>query len=200
MPRQAVSGSGRAGRSGLIVSQRHSRSALAYIEKQDVGRTICGQQRRAVSGNIAFNRSWCRMKMLPQERAHRNGDGNLSLVCRRLGFCLLAAVLCLARAYAQEDPLNKVHVEPPAEATPDTGTPKGAEKPAESGPGALKIHPGSFIRMNVDLVLVPVTVTDPMNRLVTGLEKEDFQIFENNKDQKIRTFASEDAFLIFRDR
>ena len=78
-------------------------------------------------------------------------------------------------------------------ATPDTGTPKGAEKPAESGPGALKIHPGSFIRMNVDLVLVPVTVTDPMNRLVTGLEKEDFQVFENNKDQKIRTFAAEDA-------
>jgi Ca-activated chloride channel family protein len=47
--------------------------------------------------------------------------------------------------------------------------------------------------MNVDLVLVPVTVTDPMNRLVTGLEKEDFQVYENNKDQKIRTFAAEDA-------
>ena len=114
---------------------------------------------------------------------------------RILGLWLpgLVVALLLSRAGAQEDPLNKVHVEPPAEATPDTGTPKGAEKPAESGPGALKIHPGSFIRMNVDLVLVPVTVTDPMNRLVTGLEKEDFQIFENNKDQKIRTFASEDA-------
>jgi Ca-activated chloride channel family protein len=47
--------------------------------------------------------------------------------------------------------------------------------------------------MNVDMVLVPVTVTDPMNRLVTGLERDDFQIYENNGQQAIRTFASEDA-------
>ena len=39
--------------------------------------------------------------------------------------------------------------------------------------------------MNVDMVLVPITVTDPMNRLVTGLEQEDFQIFENSGQQKI---------------
>jgi Ca-activated chloride channel family protein len=80
-----------------------------------------------------------------------------------------------------------------AAATPATGAPAGAEAPAATGPDALKIHPGSRIRMNVDMVLVPVTVTDPMNRLVTGLEQEDFQVFENNGQQKIATFASEDA-------
>ena len=42
--------------------------------------------------------------------------------------------------------------------------------------------------MNVDMVLVPVTVTDPMNRLVTGLEQEDFQVYENNGEQKISSF------------
>ena len=47
--------------------------------------------------------------------------------------------------------------------------------------------------MNVDMVLVPVTVTDPMNRLVTGLEQEDFQLFESTGPQKIISFASEDA-------
>jgi Ca-activated chloride channel family protein len=47
--------------------------------------------------------------------------------------------------------------------------------------------------MNVDMVLVPVTVTDPMNRLVTGLEQQDFQVFENNNGQNISTFAAEDA-------
>jgi Ca-activated chloride channel family protein len=47
--------------------------------------------------------------------------------------------------------------------------------------------------MNVDMVLVPITITDPMNRLVTGLEKEDFQIFENSGEQRISSFASEDA-------
>src|ERR1017187_427455 len=106
----------------------------------------------------------------------------------------LAAALVVSRAAAQDDQLNKVHVQPPASsAPPAAGAPAGAEKPAETGPGSLKLHPGSFIRMNVDLVLVPVTVTDPMNRLVTGLEKEDFQVYENNKEQPIRTFAAEDA-------
>jgi Ca-activated chloride channel family protein len=32
-----------------------------------------------------------------------------------------------------------------------------------------------------------------MNRLVTGLEQEDFQLFESGKEQKIASFASEDA-------
>ena len=36
------------------------------------------------------------------------------------------------------------------------------------------------LKVDVDLVLVPVTITDPMNRLVTGLEKENFQLFEGN--------------------
>ena len=38
---------------------------------------------------------------------------------------------------------------------------------------SLKTHTKP-IRKDVDLVLVPVTITDPMNRLVTGLEKENF--------------------------
>jgi len=40
---------------------------------------------------------------------------------------------------------------------------------------------------------VPVTITDPMNRLVTGLEKENFQLFEGSSAQEIRSFSSEDA-------
>jgi Ca-activated chloride channel family protein len=47
--------------------------------------------------------------------------------------------------------------------------------------------------MNVDLVLVPVTITDPMNRLVTGLEQNDFFLYENNSLQKLKTFSCEDA-------
>ena len=43
------------------------------------------------------------------------------------------------------------------------------------------------------MVLVPVTVTDPLNRLVTGLEKEDFQVYENSGEERIASFASEDA-------
>jgi Ca-activated chloride channel family protein len=115
------------------------------------------------------------------------------LIRRLLGICGLAVLFCAARLQAQDTPLDTVHVPPPTTATPGTAEPKGAEAPAATGPDALKIHPGSRIRMNVDMVLVPVTITDPMNRLVTGLEQEDFQVFENNNGQKIISFAAEDA-------
>ncbi len=34
---------------------------------------------------------------------------------------------------------------------------------------------------NINLVLIPVTVTDPLNRFVTGLEKEYFKKFTRTK-------------------
>ncbi|MGO8796049.1 MAG: VWA domain-containing protein, partial [Candidatus Sulfotelmatobacter sp.] len=49
------------------------------------------------------------------------------------------------------------------------------------------------MKVSVDLVLVPVTITDPMNRLVTGLEKENFEIYEGNSKEEIKSFSSEDA-------
>jgi Ca-activated chloride channel homolog len=107
--------------------------------------------------------------------------------------CLLTLLACFPVARAQDDPLNKVHVPPPSTSTPGTAEPKGAEAPPVSGPAGLRARPGSILRMNVDMVLVPVTVTDPMNRLVTGLEQEDFKIFENSGEQKIKSFAAEDA-------
>jgi len=118
------------------------------------------------------------------------------LLGSRLGLCAIAALIFLAAANGQDDQLNKIHVEPPSAnvpVNPDAGAPKGAEAPAASGPNSLKLRPGALIRMNVDMVLVPVTVTDPLNRLVTGMERENFQLFENNNPQKISTFASEDA-------
>ncbi len=49
------------------------------------------------------------------------------------------------------------------------------------------------IRVNKTLVLINVTVTDPLNRFVTGLEKEHFRIFEDKVEQDITEFSSEDA-------
>jgi Ca-activated chloride channel family protein len=105
----------------------------------------------------------------------------------------LAAALWGRPAWGQDDPLNRVHVPPPGSTPATQGEPAGAEAPAVTGAGALRARPGGLIRMNVDLVLVPVTVTDPLNRLVTGLDKEDFKIYENGGQQEIRSFASEDA-------
>ncbi len=73
-------------------------------------------------------------------------------------------------------------------------TPTTPAQPAPvEGPGALTARPGERIRVDVDLVLVPLTVTDPLNRLVTGLDKDNFSLFENNYPQTIKTFSSEDA-------
>jgi Ca-activated chloride channel family protein len=49
------------------------------------------------------------------------------------------------------------------------------------------------IRTSVDLVMVPVTVTDAMNRPVIGLDQNNFQLFEGNKRQEIKHFSNEDA-------
>jgi Ca-activated chloride channel homolog len=53
--------------------------------------------------------------------------------------------------------------------------------------------PGQTLRMDVDLALVNVTVTDPYNRLVTGLEQDNFRVFEDNTEQEVTTFSSEDV-------
>jgi Ca-activated chloride channel family protein len=49
------------------------------------------------------------------------------------------------------------------------------------------------IKKDVNLVLVPVSVIDPMQRIVVGLHPDNFQVFEGKKAQEIRHFSSEDA-------
>ncbi len=53
----------------------------------------------------------------------------------------------------------------------------------------------SNIRVDTTLVLIPVSVTDPLNRFVTGLEKEHFRLFEDKLEQLVTQFSSEDAPL-----
>jgi Ca-activated chloride channel family protein len=53
--------------------------------------------------------------------------------------------------------------------------------------------PGGTIHFDVDLALVNVTVTDPYNRLVTGLEPDNFRVFEDNIEQEVVNFSAEDV-------
>ena len=55
------------------------------------------------------------------------------------------------------------------------------------------INQGQAIHLDVELALVNVTVTDPYDRLVTGLESENFRVFEDNVEQEIVNFSSEDV-------
>jgi VWFA-related protein len=47
------------------------------------------------------------------------------------------------------------------------------------------------IKVRVELVNILTTVTDKKNRLVAGLTKDDFRIFEDGKPQEIRFFSRE---------
>jgi VWFA-related protein len=47
------------------------------------------------------------------------------------------------------------------------------------------------IKVSVNEVIVPVTVTDQSGKFVVDLEKKDFQIFEENKPQTIQFFTRE---------
>jgi Ca-activated chloride channel family protein len=55
--------------------------------------------------------------------------------------------------------------------------------------------PVATFRAHADLVLIPVTVTDTVNRFVLGLQKEDFHLLEDGVEQHVADFSGEDAPL-----
>jgi Ca-activated chloride channel family protein len=49
------------------------------------------------------------------------------------------------------------------------------------------------IRVDVNLVLIPVTVTDSYERPVRGLQKSDFHLFENGLERQVSEFFSQET-------
>ena len=104
-------------------------------------------------------------------------------------FALAMACAAGGPAQAQENPLGQVH-------TPMPVTPKSPEAPGSSEAGAATGAGYSNIprlHAEANLVLVPMTVSDSMNRLVTGLEAPNFEVYDNGVGQSIKTFSTEDA-------
>ena len=109
---------------------------------------------------------------------------DLSLVGALLAIAL-PVICCFSSSSWAQLPVDDVHIRPRITPVPDT--------PANGIVDAsLQTHTKP-IKAETDLVLVPVTITDPMNRLVTGLDKENFTVFEGKDQQEIRQFSSEDA-------
>src|SRR4051812_25073393 len=61
-----------------------------------------------------------------------------------------------------------------------------AEKPQSS-------ETNKTLKVDVDLVTVNATVTDVQNRVITGLDKDHFRIWEDKLEQKIQCFSAEDV-------
>ncbi len=122
----------------------------------------------------------------------RAGAGRLSNSQARLYPAALLVLVAMLVAFAfllpaarAQSPSDEVHVTP-------RKPPDAPKDPREGIDPALKTHTKP-LRVDVDLVLVSVTITDPMNRLVTGLERDNFQVYEDKQPQEIRHFSSEDA-------
>ena len=97
---------------------------------------------------------------------------------------LVAFFLVLPRAVWPQS-TDDVHVVPPRQGKPasQVDVPDGLDHNAHM----------KHIRADVDLVQVPVTVTDALNRTVLDLQKENFTLYEDDRPQTIRFFSKEDA-------
>ncbi|HVP43620.1 MAG TPA: VWA domain-containing protein [Terriglobales bacterium] len=102
---------------------------------------------------------------------------NVTLTLNLLG---LVWLVCTLPVYAQDS--SDVHVSP--------SVPAKNTNPAPDP--SLNTHTKS-LRRDVELVMVPVTVTDPMGQFVLGLDKENFEVHEGKHKQVLRYFFSEDA-------
>ena len=103
----------------------------------------------------------------------------LLVSARRLLALAAFAFLCLELpvAHAQSE-ISDIHIEPRVQSRLTSAL-------SNSGLNTIRTH--------AELVLVPVTVTDLMNRVVVGLEQGNFQLFEGKQSQEIKHFSREDA-------
>src|SRR5215469_894785 len=149
----------------------------------------CPLERRRSSGSKASVR--CGSPVLPWDPTQplpRKNQLNVMQFVRWIILAVSIFAFSSVSAFSQTTDVNDVHVqprqpEPPKEAPPLLVPPTTNKLSAHVRP----------LKVDVDLVLVPVTITDPMNRLVTGLEKENFQLFEGSSQQEIKSFSAEDA-------
>jgi Ca-activated chloride channel family protein len=105
---------------------------------------------------------------------HRTGQPapNRGLVTACAAVSLLLTALLAAPCRAQE---------------PQPGP--AAPPPADT----FKLQQGQPIRTETQITLVGASVTDPLGRLVTGLEQQNFRVFEDGVEQEIVRFSSEDV-------
>lgn len=102
------------------------------------------------------------------------------LIVQIAGLILISGLLTPVIAQSSS---NDVHVVPRI----GVGTTSGTES------SLMSSSAGKAIRVSADLVLIPVTVTDPMNRIVLGLGSQDFEVYDGKQSQEIKHFSQEDA-------
>ena len=116
-----------------------------------------------------------------------NGFSNRrSIITTRFVFSFLVWLNGLTLPYAQSQSTDQPHI---ASRKPAAVSPSSTSGPPD-GDSALNVQM-RHLRVGVNLVLVPVAVTDAANRPVTTLQKSDFTVYEGNEKQEIQSFSIE---------
>lgn len=105
-----------------------------------------------------------------------------------MGFAVLCVLTLVLRCFAWCQSADEVHVSPQCE---NSDLSAMAVAPVE-GAAAPYLHTKP-VQAAVDVVLVPVVVTDALNHPVLTLNKQDFSLYEENKPQEIQYFSTEQA-------
>ncbi len=74
---------------------------------------------------------------------------------------------------------------------PATVTALRAQAQNEAAPAATPQRPASAIEVQVNVVNVPVTVSDAAGRFITDLKKEDFRVWEDGQPVEVRYFTAD---------
>lgn len=100
-------------------------------------------------------------------------------------FCLnLSAVFAQSSRSGQTEPAKKANKRPPEK--PKTENPQTEETIPEDS-----IFDETEIEVTTEIVTFPVKVIDRKGRFVAGLEKENFKVLEDGKEQPIEFFSNE---------
>jgi Ca-activated chloride channel homolog len=106
-------------------------------------------------------------------------------------FLHLCASTLLLICLAQGQSSDEVHILP--QNSPHSLESNDHARPIENTP-APNLH-DKTLHVDVDVVLIPVTVSDSQNHPVTTLKKQDFALFEENQRQEVRYFSAEESPL-----
>jgi Ca-activated chloride channel homolog len=139
-----------------------------------------GRSRQARDGERAVKREVPKFRVLPS-----------LLVIFSLVF--VVTLICPALTTGQNSsPATGDSESKPKDHTKDAAGGLAKDDVTKNTPGS-KLKPLQGLHLDVDLALVNVTVTDPYNRLVTGLDPDNFRVYEDNIEQEVVTFSSEDV-------
>jgi Ca-activated chloride channel family protein len=110
----------------------------------------------------------------------------------RIFIALLALFFCAAYVRVEQAARQDPQPSKPAGQTSNSQSPSGSQSPGgspEQNPGGQDRIPPQY----TDVVSLTVTVTDSFNRLVMGLDRGNFDVYEDKVKQEISFFSDDDA-------